>query len=243
MWGARLAAPFKEFGFAAGWLYLVDRAMRALAPRLLGLAVYEIVAQPVPLGATLPEHRARKVHFRLLPRDAPELGLMPPPGAVLQQRFERGAVCLGVYRDDAFIGYLWFAFGGYDEDEARCRYELTDREHSAFDFDVYVMPEHRLGFAFAALWHAGNEFLRSRGIRWTYSRIARFNNASRRAHAQLGAVRIGRVLFLRVAALQLMLSTLRPFVSLAWGAGCPTLRLKYDDRSMPDQGSPARRRP
>ena len=44
---AKFAGAIKEFGLAAGMLYVADRALRMLSPRL-GLFVYELMAQPIP---------------------------------------------------------------------------------------------------------------------------------------------------------------------------------------------------
>ena len=80
---------------------------------------------------------------------------------------------------------------------------------AVFDFDVYVFPEHRMGRAFVSIWGAVNRVLHERGIRWTFSRITRFNVASRNAHIRLGARRIGSALFFKAWALEAMLASVR----------------------------------
>jgi hypothetical protein len=59
--------------------------------------------------------------------------------------------------------------------------------------------------------------LRSRGINFSYSRLTRFNLASRRAHARLGWKRVGSALFLRAWRIEVMAATIFPYVSLSPG--------------------------
>lgn len=222
---ARLASPFTAFG-PAGLVYLADRALVRVFGHRCGLHLYEVVAQPVPETPLLPARRSRDLTFKPLDSNAPELGLLPPGPEVIRSRFAQGAHCLAVYRRASFIGYIWFCFESYDEDEVRCRYVLPQDQRTAFDFDLYVFPEHRAGLGFASVWTAANEFLRARGVGWTVSRISRFNVASRRAHARLGAIRTGRVMTLRLGRFELMMTTLRPILAVSWGRGRPRLTLE-----------------
>ena len=204
----RLTGPFREFGFGTGLLYVVARVLAAGSPNV-GLHAYDIVAQPVS------DEEPKLLHYVELRRNAHELDSMPPSAAVKQARFDQGAIALAVYRQDRYIGYVWLSFDRYDEDEVRCTYELPRSPKAAFDFDVYVFPEYRMGRAFAAVWQAANTFLRAHGVRQSYSRISRFNLASLRAHTRLGARRVGRATFLRVGCLQLMVATPRR-IELSW---------------------------
>ena len=211
----KLVGVFSDFGFAAGLLYLIDRLLRSLSPRL-GLQVYELMVQPVSATPLLPPARTRQLSFaEILPGD-PAIERMSARTEIKAQRFEQGANCLGVYRKGQWIGYIWFRCGSYDEDEVRCTYVLAAPEHSAFDFDLVVLPEHRMGTAFASIWHAANEYLRERGIHATYSRMTRFNLTSRNAHARLGSRRVGQAVFLQAWALEVMLASVRPYAALSW---------------------------
>ena len=89
---------------------------------------------------------------------------------------------------------------------------------SVFDFDFYLFPEHRMGLAFAALWNGANAFLSRNGIRYTFSRLTRFNVASRRAHQHLGWKLVGRALFLQLGRFEMMLATLAQFVTFSVAA-------------------------
>jgi hypothetical protein len=214
MWH-RVVGPFREFGFFAGALYALDRVLRSLSPRV-GLFVYELMAQPITDRPLLPANFARNLRFSEIARGDPDIALMPAREDIKALRFEQGASCLGAYRKDKLIGYIWFCFNRYDEDEVRCTYELAVPDRSVFDFDLYVLPEHRMGIAFMAIWHGANEYLRGRGVQYTFSRLTRFNLASRRSHAHLGWRCAGRALFLQAWRFELMLATVFPFVALTW---------------------------
>lgn len=210
---SKLAGVFRDFGFAAGLLYLADHALRRLSPRL-GLQVYELMAQPISAAPLLPPARTRTLSFAEIARGDPAVEAMPAREDIKAQRYEQGAKCLGVYRKGALIGYIWFRFGSYDEDEVRCTYVLAAPEQSVFDFDLVVLPEHRMGTAFASIWHAANEYLHERGVVASYSRMTRFNLASRNAHARLGSIRVGRAIFLQAWAFEAMLASVPPYVAL-----------------------------
>lgn len=214
-WLDRIAGPFKEFGVGAGALYLIDRLLRSFSPRL-GLYVYELMVQPIGTRPLLPAGLLKNLSFGEIREGDPAIALMPAREDIKAGRFDQGARCLGVYRKGELLGYCWFCFVRYNEDEVRATYELTQPDVSVFDFDLYVMPQHRMGTAFMAIWHGANAFLNDRGIRCTFSRMTRFNLASRRAHARLGSRRVGWALFLQAWQLEAMVSTLRPFVCLTW---------------------------
>lgn len=208
----RLTGPFREFGFGVGLLYATDRVLRTLSPRL-GLYVYEFMVQPIGGKALLTPNLSKNLTFQDIGPGHPDIGLMPAREDIKAQRFKQGARCLGTYRKGELIGYLWYCTDHYDEDEVRCTYELVDSERSIFDFDLYVMPQYRLGVGFLGVWHGANEILSRQGVRYTFSRLTRFNTASRRAHAHLGWRRVGQGVFLRIASFELMLATVAPYVS------------------------------
>jgi hypothetical protein len=222
----RVTAPFREFGIAAGALYAADRLLQRISPNLR-LYAYEFMVQPIPKAPLLRPGLARGFEFKEISAGDPEVALMPARTDIKQQRFEQGAVCLGTFRKTTLIGYAWFASPEYKEDEARCIYRLAAPKQSVFDFDVYLFPEHRMGLGFIAIWHGANEYLRGRGIRQTFSRVARSNDVSRRSHARLGARSVGRAVFFRAWRAQWMLSTLSPYVHLSNSAlKCPILTLR-----------------
>lgn len=207
----RLSSPFKEFGFFAGFLYLIDRALARLSSGLR-LCFYELMVQPIPNKPVVPAHMTKTLEICEIKPGDPELGAMPIPSEIIQLRFNQHAICLGAFRKNKFIGYIWFCFGAYEEDEVRCTYELTPKNAAVFDFDLYLAPENRLGLGFIGIWDGANKYLRNRGIRWTFSRITRFNLASRRAHEHLGCKRVGQAIFLKLWQTELMLATVFPYL-------------------------------
>lgn len=212
-----MLAPTREFGVVAGCCYVINRALTRLSNQC-GLYWYDLMAQPIATRPLLPEARLNGISYRLIRPQDPEVELMPARAEVKERRFRDGALCLGAFRGDRMLAFIWLAFGSYEEDEVRCTFALPDPDSSVFDFDLYVMPEFRLGVAFAALWHGVNRMLRERGVSFTYSRVSRFNVASRRSHERLGARRIAGVLFLKLWRTQLMMATKRPFVAISLSA-------------------------
>lgn len=224
----RAASPFREFGTLAGSLYVLDRLMRRLSPSL-GLYVYEFMVQPIGGKPLLPVSLSRSLSFQELDRGHPDIALMPAREDIKLRRFDQGARCIGAYRKGELLGYSWYCSGRYEEDEVRCTYELVDHGASIFDFDLYVMPRHRLGIGFLGVWHGVNELLAPRGVRYTFSRLTRFNLASRRAHAHLGWKRVGVGVFIQAWRLEVMIATLAPFISITWAPGHRvTLKLRPD---------------
>lgn len=159
----------------------------------------------------------------------PEVAQMPARPDVKAARFEQGAFCLGAFRKNQLVGWIWLRRQAHPEDEVRCTYELARPAESAFDFDLVVLPAYRLGIGFAAVWDGANAYLTEQGVRYSYSRLTRFNLASRRSHARLGCKRVAGAVFLKAWGLELMVATLAPFVALTWRSDQRTrLRLKPD---------------
>jgi hypothetical protein len=210
----KLVDLYRQYGLVTGLFYGIDRVLQRLSSRLR-LYAYQIMVQPITDQPLLPERFARRLEFREIRRGDPEVVLMPARPDIKEARFAQNAVCLGAYREGRLIGYLWFCYGQYEEDEARCTYVVTPKGEAIFDYDLYVLPEHRMGFAFAGIWHGANEYLRKRGIRCTFSRYTRSNLASRRAHERLGGRPVGSVVFLHLGPVQLMAATLWPFLHLS----------------------------
>lgn len=207
----RVLNPFKEFGVLAGLLYIVGRALQALSPRL-GLYVYELMVQPITGTPLLPERMSKGLEIREIRRGDREIELMPARPDIKESRFAQGALCLGAFRKGSLIGYIWLSFDAYEEDEVRCTYLLSPRGQAVFDFDLYVFPEHRMGLGFVGIWNGVNEYLHRRGIKFTFSRLTRFNLPSRRAHAHLGWKRVAGAVFLQAWNLEVMLATIRPYM-------------------------------
>lgn len=225
---ARLTSPFKEFGWFAGLLYCIGRLLQRLSPNL-GLYFYEILVQPIPETPLLTGKLAESFATREIFRDDPEIALMPARPEIKESRFEQGAMCLGAFKKQEFVGHIWFAFGQYEEDEARCTFILPDDGQSVFDFDLYVFPQYRMGLGFMAVWNGACQFLRKRGVRHSFSRLTRVNIASRTAHQKLGTQIVGRVFVLKIFSWELFASTIAPFVYVSTG---PSKRVRLKLRSQ-----------
>ncbi len=210
----RVFGPFREFGPVVGFLYIISRVLSAISPRL-GLMAYDFMVQPITDEPLVPARMMRRLQIRVIEAGDPVIGLMPVPDAVIRLRYAQGAVCLGAFQNEVFIGYLWLCFQQYDEDEVRCRYALSETEHAVFDFDFYLFPEHRLGLGFLGLWEGARQYLRARNVRYSFSRLTRYNLASSRAHAHLGWQRVGQALFLKLWPLELMVATIHPYVGFS----------------------------
>src|SRR5271167_1004154 len=235
---AKLMSPFREFGFFAGLLYAVDRVLQRLSPNLR-LYFYELLVQPIPEGSLLPSRLAKSLEMREIAPGDPEIARMPARPEIKESRFKQNAVCLGAFQKNQFIGHIWLCFHAYEEDEVRCTFVLPEGNQAVFDFDLYVFPEYRMGLGFAGIWNGANEFLRRRGVQVSYSRLTRFNLPSRRAHQQLGARRVGRMLVLQAWHVEFMIATVSPYVHLSFQGGN---RVRVTLRPEGDLLEPRRRR-
>lgn len=199
----------QELGPAGAFCYLLYRA-GARTGGVFAVHRYLLVAQPVPEAPLLPDRRGKSIVVRQLDPQDPLLLTLPLDAAVLAYRASQGAICFGAFKDQAIIGCLWLCLSTYNEDEVRCRYSLSPSDRVSWDFDVYLLPEHRSGLGFARLWDEANAYLRERGIAFSWSRISAFNPTSLTSHARLGARVAGRATFLRLGRCQVMLASLPP---------------------------------
>jgi hypothetical protein len=224
----KLTSPFVEFGLWAGLIYSVDRLFVRMVPALR-LYCYEFVVQPLAVGERTPSRRGVSIELREIRRGDPEVALMPARPDIKERRFAHDALCLGAFRKGEFIGYIWFQFRAYEEDEVRCTYVVEPADQAVFDFDLYIFPEHRMGTAFVGIWRAASRYLEERGIRHTFSRVTRFNVASVRAHRRLGAARVASAVFLQAGRVEIMMATLFPYCYVsAARSNRPRLRLRPD---------------
>lgn len=207
----------REFGAANAVLYLMGRVLRGVCPRVFVYRYY-IVAQPVPAGDLLPPRRGRAIEVRELTAGDPAFAGLPIDEAVLDFRFRQNVVCLGAFQGDGqVIGCLWMCFDAYEEDEVRCVFALEPAAATSWDFDVYLKPDARIGFAFLRLWDEANARLRARGVAWSLSRISAFNPGSLASHTRMGATRVGSLTAIRGPRHELVFSSYAPrlrFVAL-----------------------------
>ena len=207
----RMLGPFREFGLWGGFLYSANRVLNGLSPHLRLYYHYWMV-QPITAKPLLPEQFIGQMSIRHIEHGDPLLDLMPVPPETLLFRFRQSAQCLALFIKDEFAGYIWFTYGRYDEDEARCTFVLSPERESVFDFDLYLFPKYRAGIAFSALWDFTSRYLRERGIRYSYSRMTAFKLNSAKSHSHLGMRRIGSAVVLRIGALETIFASQPPYI-------------------------------
>lgn len=196
-----LVAEHDGPGVAA--LYVLHRLLQRLSGGSVAIVPYVLVAQPVgnPALADVKPDPGTVVR-RISPGD-PVIAGFPRPAAVNAQRFADGSECYVAWVKGQFAGHIWIARNRFVEDEVRCIYEIGEPSTGVWDYDVYVEPRLRLGRTMARLWRAVDADLALQGVRWSFSRINRFNAASIRSHQRLGAKEIGGACFLVLGKLQL----------------------------------------
>lgn len=221
----RLVQEFGSGGLAL--MYAAHRLLNRATGGRVAIVPYLLVAQPI---GTAPLSDGRSDVSTRVERVGPGHPLLPSfprPGDVLARRFSSGAECYAATVKGEFAGHIWIARGRFSEDEVRCVYTWEDAASSVWDFDVYVVPRLRLGRTLSRLWSAVDASLSASGVQWTFSRINRFNTASVKAHLRLGALEVGRLVFVTIGRLQL---TWRPGQLIprpSWGPGsAPVIRLK-----------------
>ena len=232
----RLAASIRQLGWRdSAWL-AVARLLARVPGERCALYRYQFVAQAVATGSLC---HGRGQGIAVTP--CLSIDALPPgplrPSRVLSERYRQGAQCLvarasGQADGEApMAGWLWLLRHGCQEDEVRARYALASQQ-SAWDLDVWVRPEQRGGLVFARLWEEANKVLHAQGVRWSCSRISRFNRASLAAHARLGTHGLGTATFLRCGNWQWMAASVAPYVHLSRHRDAMPL-LAFDTSELP----------
>lgn len=204
----KLRQPFGDFGIRTGLLYVCQRVL-ARAPIDLTVMKYFLVAQPVPPPPTrVRPHRLRIEHIS---RERYQTQWFPRPQHAIDARFDQNAECFVAFDDDQPLACLWLKINGeFREDTVRCIFKPLPMAHTAWDFDVFVHPEFRLGRTFLHLWNHAFAWMRERDIRWTMSRIDAFNLASINSHKRLGATVTDSIVFWTWGRFQLTVSSQSP---------------------------------
>ncbi|ANQ86412.1 hypothetical protein dqs_3391 [Azoarcus olearius] len=200
-----------ELGYINAAFYLAGRLLQRVSAGRACIIRYQFFAQPVPEQPATSRPSAKSQIRRVAPDD-PVVSRFPRPPAVIARRFADGATCFVAENDGRFAGFLWLARDAYEEDEVRCRYELSPPERCAWDYDVYVEPEFRIGRTFSRLWEAANIHLAARGVRWSLSRISAFNPGSLAAHRRLGIRYLSTATFIVLGPVQISVLGAAPFL-------------------------------
>ncbi len=200
---------YKELGGVdCGW-YLFKRLFAVLFPAL-SVNRYKLLAQKV--NGEMPSRCCghESVIIKQVLNSDYNIDWFPRSLEIIQSRFAQHAICFVAFKNNQPAGCLWLVLGPYDEDEVKCKF--VPQKSAAWDFDVYIKPEHRLSRIFMYLWHEANQYMRLNGIRWTMSRVDAFNDQSIRSHKRMGAIIIGSATFIGYGNLQVMLSSVYPFL-------------------------------
>ncbi|KKO49316.1 hypothetical protein VT06_07335 [Arsukibacterium sp. MJ3] len=213
---AQLKQTYRELGAVDTMLYIVDKVLVKLTFNRIVIHKYYITRQPITDITNVPVTKALDVKIRQLTKDDPALKTMDRPMTTLQQRYQRGGLCVAAFKKGQFAGNLWLNFDQYQEDEVRCRYILHPTGYTAWDYDVFVMPKFRFNYVFAKLWDHANLLLYKRSIRYVYSRINYYNIGSLQSHKRLGSRIYGTVFFINIGTFQLIFSRhFRPYFKLS----------------------------
>ena len=206
------------------FLYLVSRALAKFSFGRLRLLKYYLTAQPVPPAPVTPPRRGQSI---FVAEGSPEQALQIAfgrPAAAIEHRLRHGARYVTASKNGRLLGFQWFTLRDYPEDEVRCVFELRPDDRCAWDFDIFVLPEARMLPVFTRLWDTVNAILREQDVEFSLSRIDAFNQASRQAHARMGAEPVGSAMFLLAGSMQLALLPARPWLHLSLSAaGAPQL--------------------
>ena len=218
----RKNAPYKmlqQWGWFNFGLFVLNRFLVMVSKGNLRLYRYYLIAQPVAMTTLLPPGRGKKTEIRLIHQQDEIIHQFPRPATAIQERFAQGAKCLAAFNKEQFIGFLWLLLGSYQEDEVRARYTPLPVDQAAWDFDVYVAPDSRFGLTFPRLWDEANRFLRENNILWSCSRISAFNTDSLGAHARLGTLSLGSVIFFYMGQWQVTLASVPPYFHFSSHSG------------------------
>ncbi len=215
----------REIGWFDAFLYSIRRLLGFLSPGIK-LYHYQFVAQPISDKQIFPA-RGSAFTIRRIDKMEYQAEWFPRPIAVIHQRYLQGAHCIVAFHGENAIGCLWYIIGPYLEDEVRSQFITQPESSTAWDFDVYIHPKYRLGRTFLYLWSAAWKQLEEKGIRWTMSRIDRFNPGSLRSHEKLGARKIGSAIYIVFLDKQLTLSNIPPYMHFSRNKGSiPRLHMK-----------------
>ncbi len=222
----KVRASTSRLGWGNGLLYVFARTLERVSRGRARLVRYVLVAQPIPVDPKPACPPSARNPIRIVAPDDPLVAQFPRPPRIIERRFRCNATCFAAQSGERFAGFLWLARDAYDEDEVRCRYEMTRPELTAWDFDVFVAPDFRLGRTFARLWGAANTHLAGEGVRWSLSRISAFNPESLASHARLGLRTLHTATFLRVGPVQIAFIGAPPWFHLSLSPRSrPVLRL------------------
>lgn len=217
----RFLVKFRESAGALGMrnasLYAGSRVLGALFGSRVRIVKYYFMAQPVVGPGQAPPGTTGSFAVTWADARCPLFSQVARPAATIAARFAQGARCLvAVAHGAQLAGFLWFVIGPYEEDEVRARFVPKPDGEAAWDFDVTIMPQYRMGRLFSYLWRRASAELAACGVKQTVSRISAFNATSLASHRRLGARMVGEAIFICVGRCQLMKASSAPHWHLSW---------------------------
>ena len=226
-YGLRLRNILSDMGAANGMLFILARIANRLCPAI-AIARFYIVAQPVMQSRVLPKGRGASIQVLMLSGHDPLLDQVATPADEIERRFSGETKCFLALRGERVVGHLWVTHSGYRDPVFRCEYRIESPETVAWDFDLWIEPKERMGWAFCRLWDACNEYLAGRKIAWTLSRISAFNAGSLRAHQRIGIHRLRSLTYVCIGRLEWLLLFPSPSIRISRQA-FPLLRVEAPD--------------
>ncbi len=213
---SKLEQLITDLGWAVALCYGLDRAFAAVCG-CLALTPYLLVAQPIPKRRLLSGKRGRSIAVREV--DAADLTdcEMPLTPELLAARRSRGAKCFGVFEDGRLIGFHCLALGPHEDEAVRARFVPEPAGESAWDFDIFLLPEKRVGLSFIRLWDEIFDYLRQQNIHWSMSYISRYNTGSLKSHQRLGAIAVARLVAVKAGSWQAFVMNVSPFLLISTG--------------------------
>ncbi len=231
-----LRADIRRMGVVGWMLYAADRLLDRATRGHARLWAFRFYAQPVPTRPMLSPSASKKLRVgRLAPDEIDPLRFERPAGAI-EERFAAGSTCIAALDAQELAGFMWLHFGTLQERLVACDFEPIPTGQTCWDYDFEVLPRFRLGRTFARLWDEAYKLLRDRGVAASVSWIAFPNLASQRAHARMGAQRVGWLIVLDVYGYKFSAQSNRPFARIT----PPTRRLHVQvNVTLPIAHSPA----
>jgi hypothetical protein len=225
-----LPEAVKAYGLLDGLLYLFNRFSARFLGKVLHVTRYQFLALPTNSVIPVPRRLGQSIETRYLGAAEIEALRLPRPTNVIQSRFRQGSSCLGAFKGDQFLGFIWLQESSLLEDEVRCRYILPIRGHCVWDYDLYIDPAFRNTGAFLKLWLDTVTILKSTQKHWSLSRVSVFAPNSLRAHIRMGAQPVGQAGFISLFRLQIMAASLPPYFHISWdSARIPNLKMRAPD--------------
>lgn len=205
-----------ELGLLNSFLYVLHSFLGKVTKGSFRIIRYYLFCQPVPIFPLLSERRGANIKIvEVTEMDTHLFADFPRPEQTIKNRFSRGGKCFSAYINNCFSGFIWLSLVPYREDEVRCIFSFQPESETAWDYDVYICPQARIGFTFPKLWQTANTYLQENGVKWTFSRISAFNSGSLQSHKRLGGKKTGSATFICLGRAELMFASSSPYVSIS----------------------------